>query len=138
MTDWDLSCPDWEDRLRNGTSLVPFLPDLIVEQADRAVRIFDNLRIPDIPGTPRFEQAAGDWFRDIVRAMFGSYDPATNVRFIRELFLLVPKKNSKTTNGSGMMLTALLLNKRPNAEFLLVAPTQAISLLAFEQLTGTL
>jgi len=34
-------------------------------------------------------------------------------RMIREIFLLVPKKNSKTTNGAALMLTALLISKRP-------------------------
>lgn len=135
LTGWDLSCIDWEDRLRTGRSLVPTLP-LFREPADRSVAIFDRLRIPDIPGTPTFKEAAGDWFRDIVRAVFGALDPVSMQRHIRELFLLVPKKNSKTTNGSGLMLTAVLVNKRPKAEFLLVAPTQMISLLAFEQLCG--
>jgi phage terminase large subunit-like protein len=41
--------------------------------------------------------AAGDWFRDIVRALHGSIDKKTGKRNVREVFLLVPKKNSKTT-----------------------------------------
>jgi phage terminase large subunit-like protein len=44
----------------------------------------------------------------------------------------VPKKNSKTTYGAlGLMLTALLLNERPRAPFLMTAPVQDVADLAF-------
>lgn len=79
--------------------------------------------------------AAGDWQRDIVRAVFGSLD-AEGVRRVPELFALVPKKNSKTTGGAGIMLTALLVNRRPRAEFILVGPTQEVADLAFQQASG--
>jgi len=91
---WDLSCPDWEERFWRGRSLVPELP-LDQAEAARAVAIFNKLRLPDVPGTPLLEDAAGDWFREIVRALLGSLDPVTRQRMVRELFLLVPKKNSK-------------------------------------------
>ncbi len=48
----------------------------------------------------------------------------------------VPKKNAKTTGGAAILLTALLINERPYAEFLLVAPTQQIAELAFRQVEG--
>ncbi len=131
---WDFSCPDWESRLRDGRPLVPDLP-LDQEEAGRAVRVFNKLRLPDVPGQPAMADAAGDWFRDIVRAVFGSIDE-DSVRRVREVFALVPKKNSKTTGGGGIMVTALILNKRPRAEFLLVGPTQEIADLAFQQASG--
>ena len=90
---WDLSCRDWEQRLREGRSLVPDLP-LNAAEGDRAVAVLNKLRLADVTGTPTFADAGGEWFRDIVRAMFGSYDPVTRVRAIRDLFLLVPKKHS--------------------------------------------
>jgi phage terminase large subunit-like protein len=34
------------------------------------------------------------------------------------------------------MLTSLLMNKTPNAEFLLIAPTQPITEIAFNQVAG--
>ncbi|EHM00539.1 putative phage terminase, large subunit [Acetobacteraceae bacterium AT-5844] len=114
---------------------MPTLP-LWDAEARRAVAIFDRLRIPDVPGEPTFAEAGGEWFREIVAVLFGSLDPATKERMIRELLLLVPKKNAKTTNGAGLMLTALLVNRRPRAEFLLVAPTQKVSELAFKQVAG--
>jgi hypothetical protein len=36
---------------------------------------FDELRLPDVPGNPRLGDASGPWFRDLVRAVFGSWDP---------------------------------------------------------------
>ena len=130
---WSLACPDWPARIRAGRSLLPKLP-LIEAEASRAVAIFDRLRLPDVPGTPTMAEAAGDWQRDMVRALFGSWDGKE--RHIREVFGLVPKKNSKTTGGAGIMVTALLVNRRPRAEFLLVAPTQEVSDLAFRQAVG--
>lgn len=132
---WNLACPDWPERLRTGRSLVPDLP-LWGEQATKAVKVFDMLRLADVPGTPRLEDAAGDWFRDIVRALFGSLDPKTGERMVRELFVLVPKKNSKTSYGALLMLVALLLNLRPRARFIMTAPTQDITELAFGQAEG--
>ncbi len=134
MTNWNLARPDWQERIRQGLSLVPDLPLLDRARADRAIGIFNRLKIPDVPGTPTFAEAGGDWFRESVGAIHGSWDGTA--RHIRELFLLVPKKNAKTTAGAGLMFTTLLLNKRPRAEFLLVAPTQQIALLAFGQITG--
>lgn len=132
---WDLSCPDWQDRIRSGRSLVPDLPlDLVA--AERAVRVFNRLRLADVPGNPTLADAAGDWFRDIVRALFGSWDPVASERHIREIFALVAKKNSKTSYGAGLMLTALILNERPRGKFLLVAPTQDVTELAFSQAAG--
>jgi len=132
---WNLACPDWEARLRANRSLVPDLP-LIRAEADMAVKLFDALRLPDVPGLPLMRDGAGDWFRDIVAAIFGSYDPATSERMIREFFVLVGKGNSKTTYGAGLMLVAMLMMARPRAEYLFVGPTQAISDLAYAQAVG--
>lgn len=136
--DWDLSCTDWEDRIRTGRSLMPSGLPLIAEQAERAVRCFDRLRVPDVAGRPTFAEAAGDWQRDIVRALFGSYDPVAEERYIRELFLLVPKKNAKTTFVAAIMLTTVLVNIRPLAEYLIVGATQHIADLGYRQVEGML
>ena len=134
---WDLSCPDWWRRLQQGKSLVPDLP-LWTAEGERAVRIFNKLRLADVPGTPTMEEAGGEWFRDIVRAMFGSVDPATRQRMILELFALVPKKNSKTTDGALLMVTALLMNQRPRASFVMTAPVQDVAQLAFDAAAGAI
>lgn len=132
---WSFACPDWWQRMRAGQSLVPELP-LDMHAAKRAVAIHDRLRLPDVPGNPARAEAAGEWFRDIVRAAFGSLDAATQVRRVREIFALVPKKNDKTTGSASIMVTALLENKRPQAELLLVGPTQEVAERAFQQCAG--
>lgn len=134
---WDLSCPDWWQRLQSGRSLVPDLP-LWSGEGERAVRIFNKLRLADVPGTPTMEEAGGEWFRDIVRAMFGCVNPETRERMIREIFALVPKKNSKTTDGALLMVTALLMNQRPRAGFVMTAPVQDVAQLAFDAAAGAI
>lgn len=134
---WNLACPDWETRLRSGRSLVPDLP-LDVSAAERAVGVFNMLRLADVPGTPSMAEAGGDWFRDIVRALFGSVDAETQSRAIREVLLLIAKKNSKTTNGALLMLTALLLNQRPMASYIMTAPVQDVTQLAFNAAAGAI
>lgn len=134
---WNLSCPDWQARLRAGRPPIPDLP--LTPNGDRAVAVYDRLRLADVTGTPTLAEASGDWFREIVRVMFGAYDPATQTRYIRELFALVPKKNSKTTYGAlGLMLTALLLNQRPRAPFLFAGPVQDTAELAFSAVAGAI
>lgn len=134
---WSFACPDWEQRLHDGRSLVPPLP-IDTAEGNRAVAVFNKLRLPDVPGTPDLAEAGADWFRDIVRALFGSIDPVTGARRVREAFCLVPKKNSKTTYGALFMLTALLLNRRPRALFILTGPTQDVADLAFGQIKGAI
>lgn len=132
---WDLSCLDWEDRLRSGRPLIPDLP-LVQSEAKEALAIFDELRLPDVPGTPRLGDAAGPWFRDIVAASFGSWDPQLQQRYIRDIFVMAPKGQSKTSYSAGLTLTAALMNLRPRAEMLYVGPTQAISDRAYDQVAG--
>jgi phage terminase large subunit-like protein len=134
---WDTSCPDWEERILDGRSLVPDLP-LYQGEAARALRCFKRLRLPDVIGTPTMGDACGPWFFPIVASLFGSYDPATNIRHISEVFQLIPKGNSKSSNGGAVMLTALIVNRRPEAEFLFIAPTMEIAAIAYKQAKGTI
>ncbi len=135
MQEWDTSCRDWRERITAGQSLCPALP-LHEKQAALAVAVFDRLRLPDVPGNPTLADAGGDWFLELVRALFGSYDEATKQRHIRELFLMVPKKSSKTTYAAALLLTAVLVSPRPRAEYLFIGPTVEISDLAFKQAAG--
>lgn len=135
MNDWNTSCLDWENRIKTGQLLIPKLP-LFQSEADRAVAIFSRLRLPDVAGTPTLGEACGEWQKQTVAALFGSYDPVADVRHIREVFELVPKKSSKTTKGAAIMLTAVLMSRRPRGEFLMVAPTHDVANLAYSQLVG--
>ena len=132
----DLSRTDWRERIKSGKSLLPENLKLDLSEALAAERTFNALKLPDVAGNPRLADASGQWFRDIVRALFGSYDPETGERSIRELFCVVPKKSSKTTYSAALMLTALLQNRRPRAEFLFVAPSIKIAELAYNQARG--
>jgi phage terminase large subunit-like protein len=134
---WDTSCPDWEQRILTGQSLVPELP-LFEAEAAKALRVFKRLRLPDVIGTPTLGDVCGEWFYPIVAALFGSYDPRTNIRHIQEIFQLIPKGNSKSSNGGAVMLTAIILNRRPEAEFLFIAPTMEIASIAYKQAKGTI
>lgn len=129
------ACPDWRERLAQGRTLMPAL-DLDPVLAARAVNIYNRLRLHDVIGMPTFGEAGADWFREIVAAIFGSLDPATRMRAVSDVFLEVPKKNSKTTNGAGLMITALLMNQRPSASFALFGPRQAVSQLAYDAAAG--
>ncbi|MBB4207273.1 terminase large subunit [Roseinatronobacter bogoriensis] len=132
---WDTSLPDWEDRITKGASLVPDLP-LNDAMAEKAVRIFKRLRCPDLIGMPSYGEICDDWVFDLVRAIFGSYDPETKRRALREFFLLIPKKNGKSSVAAAIIVTAAILNERPEAELLLIAPTMTIAKIAFKQAWG--
>ncbi|MGW9230578.1 terminase large subunit [Pseudorhizobium sp. NPDC055634] len=132
---WSTAVPDWKERIRSGSSLVPELP-LFDAVADKAVRIFKRLRVPDIVGNPTYGEVCGDWVIDFVRVIFGSYDPETKRRALREFFLLVPKKNGKSSIAAAIIVTAAILNERPEAELLLIAPTKEIANISFKQAAG--
>ena len=136
--DWDLACPDWWERLKDGR--LPVRDDLPLDMAlgDRAAAIFGRLRLSDVPGTPTAAEAGGEWFAQTLRANFGSIDPVTRQRYLREQFWLVPKKNAKTTFGALGMVTAVLLNERPRATFLMTAPVQDTANLAYEAAAGAI
>jgi phage terminase large subunit-like protein len=131
---WDFAVPDWKERLLAGSSLMPPLP-LDPVAAARAIAIFNKLRLPDVDGQPEMREAAGDWFRDLVGAIHGSID-ATGLRHVRDVSVLVPKKNAKTTNGAGLMLTSLLVDDEPNQFYGLYGPTQEIAERGFAQARG--
>jgi phage terminase large subunit-like protein len=117
---------------------MPDLP-LVKSEADFGLRFFDQLQLPDVPNYPRLgapDFAVAPWFRDIVRATFGSWDPITRTNYIRDIFAMVPKGSSKTTNSAGLMLSVMLMNKRPNAEALFIGPSQSTSDRAFDQAAG--
>ncbi|MFV1573712.1 terminase large subunit [Phaeobacter sp. JH20_30] len=132
---WSTAVPDWEERIVNRQSLIPDLP-LFDEPAERALRIFKRLHVPDLIGQPTYGEVSDQWVFDLVRAIFGSYDPEKKKRMLREFFLLIPKKNGKSAIAAAIILTACLMNERPEAELLLIAPTMTIAKISFKQIKG--
>lgn len=123
--EWTTACPDWADRLIRGESIIP--PPIFPEMAAAALDVFKQLKIVDAPGSPTFGEACAPWVFDLVASIFGAYDPETGRRLITEWFILIPKKNSKSTIAAGIMMTALILNWRQSAEFSILAPTVEVA-----------
>lgn len=121
---WSTACLDWEERITASPqrSLVPVPPLFPVEGA-AGLDCFNALRVVDVAGQPTMGQLARPWLTDFVSAVFGAYDPDTGKRLITEFFLLIAKKNTKSTSAAGIMLTALIRNWRHSAEYLILAPT---------------
>lgn len=119
---WSTACPDWRERIVEGRSLLP-LPPLFPEQAEVALGMFKALRLIDVVGTPTFGEIARPWLLEFVASIFGACDPQSGERLINEFFLLIAKKNGKSSAAAGIMITALLCNWRESAEFIILAPT---------------
>lgn len=124
--DWSTACPDWETRIRSGKSLVPLDP-LYPDEAKAALEVFNELRLVDVAGVPRMGDVCRPWIVDFVSSVFGAYNAETGRRMISEFFLLISKKNTKSTTAAGIMLTALIRNWRESGEFLILAPTIEIA-----------
>lgn len=123
---WTTAVPDWESRIIHGQSLIPFGP-LFPKEAKAAMAVFNDLIVADVANQPRIEDISRPWLLDFVTTVFGAYDADNGRRLINEFFMLISKKNAKSTTAAGVMLTALIRNWRQSAEFLIVAPTIEIA-----------
>lgn len=124
--EWSTAVPDWERRIVARESLIA-VPPLFPEQAEEALKVYRELRVVDVAGRPTMGEICRPWLMDFVGSVFGAYDPETGRRLITEFFLLISKKNAKSTTAAGIMLTALIRNWRDSAEFLILAPTIEIA-----------
>lgn len=128
---WTTACPDWKTRIVKGESLIPFAP-LYPAEASAALGVLSAMRIADMPGQPLFGDVSRSWIKDFAAAIFGAYDPEAMRRRITEFFLLISKKNTKSTSAGLIMLTFLTLNWRQSGEFGILAPTVEVANNAFK------
>lgn len=92
-----------------------------------ALDVFKSLIVCDVIGQPTMGEITRPWVFEFVAAIFGAYSEEENRRLIREFFLLIPKKNSKSTLAAFIMLTALIMNDRNSAELIILAPTKEVA-----------
>lgn len=123
--EYSTACIDWADRIRTGRSIIP--PPIFPDEAAAAVAVMRELRIVDAPGSPTMGEACAPWVFDLAAAIFGSYDAESGRRLIKEVFVLVSKKNSKSTVAGGIMLTAMVRNWRQSAQFVILSPTVEVA-----------
>lgn len=129
MPEYSTACLDWADRIRTGKSIIP--PPIFPQEAEAAVSVMRELRIVDAPGSPTMGEACAPWVFDLASAIFGSYDAESGRRLIKEVFVLVSKKNSKSTVAGAIMLTALVRNWRQSAQFVILSPTVEVATNSF-------
>ncbi|QPS78607.1 terminase large subunit [Delftia lacustris] len=118
--EWTTACPDWERRIVARESLI-VSPPLFPSVAEEAWAICSQLKLVDLGGVT-IGDVARPWLRDLVMTVFGAESPEGR-RLINEYFLMVSKKNAKSTIAAAIMLTALLMNWRDEAELLILSPT---------------
>ena len=125
---WTTSCYDWRKRIVAGTPLTPCAP-LFPTAAASGMAVFNQLQIVDAGVT--FAECR-PWVSEFAESIFGSYcdvpgHPDEGRRLIKTFFMLISKKNTKSTIAAGIMLTVLIQNWRPEAEFLILSPTKEIA-----------
>ena len=125
---WTTACPDWRDRIKRGVPLTPCAP-LFPSSAASGMAVFGDLQIVDAGIT---YGACKPWVLEFAESIFGSYcdvpgHPDEGRRLIKTFFMLISKKNTKSTIAAGIMLTVLVQNWRPEAEYLILSPTKEIA-----------
>ena len=144
---WTTACPDWKSRIVKRELLAP-CDSLFPDQAEEALSVFDSLSMVDLGRNAEgfyqtFGETSAPWVRSFVGAVFGCYcdtpgHPDAGRRLIKDFMLLISKKNSKSTIAAGIMLTALILNWREEAEFIILSPTKEVADNSFKPISAAI
>lgn len=126
---WKTSCDDWQQRIVERRSLIPFDP-LFPSEAAAGLAVLDQFRVVDAGAA--FAELSRPWVRDFCASVFGALDPESGRRLVREWLLLISKKNTKSTTAGLLMLAVLVLNWREAGEFGILAPTVEVANNAFK------
>lgn len=124
--EYSTACLDWQGRIRAKKSLISCKP-MYPNAAKEALAVFNALRVVDVAGSPTMGEISRPWVTDFVASIFGAYDGDSGRQMVKEFFMLISKKNSKSTTAAGIMLTALIQNWRSSAEYLILAPTVEVA-----------
>lgn len=98
------------------------------EPAEHAWAFASQLRLPEIVGNPTFGETAAPWMKAWFMHIFGDtdYDHPKFKRKTNTYFLLIPKKNAKTTTAAIIMLTTLVQTPLYGIEMVLMGSTQQV------------
>ena len=102
------------------------MPCYYPETADKYLKIFNELQIADLLNTPKIKDLPQAWYSDFVLSFFGCIDLEKRERLIQEFFVLIPKKNAKSTISGLIMLAVLIANPYQGAEFALIAASKEV------------
>lgn len=119
------ACLDWERRIVARESLIAFKP-AYPDRATEAWEIIGGFKLIDVDGHPYIRDVSLPWLREFVEAVFGSETPEGR-RIINEFFFMISKKNAKSTIAAAIMLCALIMNWRSQAELLILSPTKEVA-----------
>lgn len=125
---WTTACKDWQTRIVNDQTLTPCAP-LFPTAAAAGMQVFDALKMVSAGIT--FGQVR-PWVREFAASIFGAYcdvpgHPDEGRRLINKFFMLISKKNGKSETAAAIMLTAIILNWRPEAEYIILSPTKEVA-----------
>lgn len=125
---WTTACLDWRERIVNDQTMTPCAP-LFPTAAARGMEIFSSLKMVSAGIT--FGQVR-PWILEFAASIFGAYcdvpgHPDEGRRLINKFFMLISKKNGKSETAAAIMLTAIVLNWRPENEYIILSPTKEIA-----------
>lgn len=125
---WTTACPDWQSRIVNDRTMTPCVP-LFPTAAKAGMDVFDALNM--VSAGIKFGEVR-PWVREFAASIFGAYcdvpgHPDWGRRLINKFFMLISKKNGKSETAAAIMLTAIILNWRPEAEYIILSPTKEVA-----------